>query len=98
MQKNKSADMDFATAKLYVSESFVKSCLDAVRIYGARGFPDGAGSRMRNARLGGKHALLRDFGHSAEYYRARAAAVVPTQLVLGPQAFSSQEKKTEHGG
>jgi L-prolyl-PCP dehydrogenase len=38
MQSNKSADMDAAMAKLYVSESFVKSCLDAIQIHGARGF------------------------------------------------------------
>jgi alkylation response protein AidB-like acyl-CoA dehydrogenase len=38
MQENKSADMDAAMAKLYVSESFVKSCLDAIQIYGGRGF------------------------------------------------------------
>ena len=38
MQENKSADMDAAMAKLYVSESFVKSCLDAIQIHGARGF------------------------------------------------------------
>jgi L-prolyl-PCP dehydrogenase len=33
MQNNKSADMDAAVAKLYVSESFVKSCLDAIQIH-----------------------------------------------------------------
>jgi alkylation response protein AidB-like acyl-CoA dehydrogenase len=38
MQENKSADMDAAMAKLYVSESFVKSCLDAIQLYGGRGF------------------------------------------------------------
>ena len=38
MQRNKSADMDAAMAKLYVSESFVKSCLDAIQVYGGRGF------------------------------------------------------------
>jgi alkylation response protein AidB-like acyl-CoA dehydrogenase len=38
MQSNKSADMDAAMAKLYVSESFVKSCLDAIQVHGARGF------------------------------------------------------------
>ncbi len=38
MQENKSADMDAAMAKLYVSECFVKSCLDAIQIHGARGF------------------------------------------------------------
>ena len=38
MQGNKSADMDAAMAKLYVSESFVKSCLDAVQIHGGAGF------------------------------------------------------------
>ena len=34
----KSTDMDAAMAKLYVSESFVKSCLDAVQIHGGSGF------------------------------------------------------------
>src|SRR5438034_1794671 len=38
MQGNKSADMDAAMAKLYVSESFVKSCLDAIQIHGGSGF------------------------------------------------------------
>jgi alkylation response protein AidB-like acyl-CoA dehydrogenase len=38
MQQNKSADMDAAMAKLYVSECYVKSCLDAVQIHGASGF------------------------------------------------------------
>jgi alkylation response protein AidB-like acyl-CoA dehydrogenase len=38
MRENKSADMDAAMAKLYVSESFVKSCLDAIQVHGARGF------------------------------------------------------------
>jgi alkylation response protein AidB-like acyl-CoA dehydrogenase len=38
MQNNKSADMDAAMAKLYVSESFVKSCLDAIQIHGGSGF------------------------------------------------------------
>ena len=38
MQQNKSADMDAAMTKLYVSESFVKSCLDAIQIHGGSGF------------------------------------------------------------
>ena len=38
MQENRSADMDAATAKLYVSESFVKSCLDEIQIHGGSGF------------------------------------------------------------
>ena len=38
MEENKSTDMDAAMAKLYVSESFVKSCLDAVQIHGGSGF------------------------------------------------------------
>lgn len=38
MQSNKSADMDAAMTKLYVSESFVKSCLDAIQIHGGMGF------------------------------------------------------------
>jgi hypothetical protein len=38
MQSNKSADMDAAMAKLYVSESFVKSCLDAIQLHGGAGF------------------------------------------------------------
>jgi len=38
MQKNKSADMDAAMTKLYLSESFVKSCLDAIQIHGGSGF------------------------------------------------------------
>jgi len=38
MQGNKSADMEAAMAKLYVSESFVKSCLDAIQVHGGAGF------------------------------------------------------------
>ncbi len=38
MQGNRSADIDAAMAKLYVSESFVKSCLDAIQIHGGSGF------------------------------------------------------------
>jgi len=38
MQGDKSADMDAAMAKLYVSESFVKSCLDAIQVHGGSGF------------------------------------------------------------
>ena len=38
MQQNKSADMDAAMAKLYVSESFVNSCLDAAQIHGGAVF------------------------------------------------------------
>lgn len=38
MQQGKSADMDAAMAKLHVSESFVKSCLDAIQIYGGSGY------------------------------------------------------------
>ena len=38
MQRGQSADMDAAMAKLYVSESFVKSCLDAIQIHGGAGY------------------------------------------------------------
>jgi alkylation response protein AidB-like acyl-CoA dehydrogenase len=38
MQGNKSAGMDAAIAKLYASESFVESCLDAIQIHGGLGF------------------------------------------------------------
>jgi L-prolyl-PCP dehydrogenase len=38
MQQNTSADMDAAMAKLFVSESFVKSCLDAIQVHGGAGF------------------------------------------------------------
>ncbi|HVI81016.1 MAG TPA: acyl-CoA dehydrogenase family protein, partial [Candidatus Acidoferrum sp.] len=38
MQSNKSAGMDAAIAKLYASESFVKSCLDAIQVHGGAGF------------------------------------------------------------
>jgi alkylation response protein AidB-like acyl-CoA dehydrogenase len=38
MQNNRSVDMDAAMAKLYVSESFVKSCLDAIQVHGGAGF------------------------------------------------------------
>ena len=35
---NKDATVEAAIAKLYVSECFVKSCLDAVQIHGAYGY------------------------------------------------------------
>jgi len=38
MQESKSTDMDPAIAKLYVSESFVKSCLEAIQVHGGAGF------------------------------------------------------------
>jgi L-prolyl-PCP dehydrogenase len=38
MQNNESADLDAAMAKLYVSESFVKSCMDAIQVHGGAGF------------------------------------------------------------
>jgi alkylation response protein AidB-like acyl-CoA dehydrogenase len=38
MQSAQSADMDAAMAKLYVSESFVKSCMDAIQVHGGAGF------------------------------------------------------------
>jgi alkylation response protein AidB-like acyl-CoA dehydrogenase len=38
MEQNKSADMDAAMAKLYVSQSFVASCLDAVQVHGGAGY------------------------------------------------------------
>ncbi len=37
-QQGKSATMDAAIAKLYLSESFVQSCLDAVQIHGGYGY------------------------------------------------------------
>lgn len=38
IQEDRPADIDAAMAKLYVSECFVKSCLDAVQVHGASGF------------------------------------------------------------
>jgi alkylation response protein AidB-like acyl-CoA dehydrogenase len=38
MQQEKSTHLDAAMAKLYVSESFLNSCLDAVQIHGAMGY------------------------------------------------------------
>ena len=38
IQSNQSGDMDAAIAKLYASESFVKSCLDAIQVHGGSGF------------------------------------------------------------
>jgi alkylation response protein AidB-like acyl-CoA dehydrogenase len=35
---NQSGVVEAAVAKLYVSESFVKSCLDAVQIFGGYGY------------------------------------------------------------
>lgn len=37
-QQGKSADMEAAIAKLYLSEAFVKSCLDAIQVHGGYGF------------------------------------------------------------
>lgn len=38
MQQGKSTHLDAAMAKLYVSESFLSSCLDAVQIHGTAGY------------------------------------------------------------
>jgi hypothetical protein len=38
MQRGESADIDSAMAKLYVSESYVKSCLDAIQVHGGAGY------------------------------------------------------------
>ena len=38
MHTGKSADIDAAMAKLYVSESYVKSCLDAIQVHGGGGY------------------------------------------------------------
>jgi alkylation response protein AidB-like acyl-CoA dehydrogenase len=38
MQANKSTHLDAAMAKLYVSESFLSSCLDAVQVHGTAGY------------------------------------------------------------
>jgi alkylation response protein AidB-like acyl-CoA dehydrogenase len=49
MQENKSADMDTAMAKLYVSESFAKSCLDAIQVHGGAGFLTELEREMRDS-------------------------------------------------
>ena len=54
MQKNKSADMDAAMTKLYVSESFVKSCLDAIHTRRI-GFHDRTRIRTRTAGFSREH-------------------------------------------
>jgi alkylation response protein AidB-like acyl-CoA dehydrogenase len=38
LEQGKAADMDAAMAKLYVSEAFVKSCLDAIQVHGGAGY------------------------------------------------------------
>jgi alkylation response protein AidB-like acyl-CoA dehydrogenase len=38
MQTGKNTDLDAAMAKLYVSESFLSSCLDAVQVHGTVGY------------------------------------------------------------
>jgi alkylation response protein AidB-like acyl-CoA dehydrogenase len=38
MEQGRSADRDAAMAKLYVSEAFLQSCLDAVQVHGAAGY------------------------------------------------------------
>ena len=53
MQQNKSADMDAAMAKLYPSESFVKSCRDAVQIHGGAGFLTELEFERENVRVSG---------------------------------------------
>jgi len=37
-QQNKTAELEAAMAKLYVSEAFVQSCLDAIQIHGGYGY------------------------------------------------------------
>jgi Acyl-CoA dehydrogenase, C-terminal domain len=99
MQKNNSADMDATMAKLYVSESFVKSCLDAIQIHGA-GFLTGVEFERE----------IRDSIESTVYsgtsevqrsiYRARAAALTSTQLLLGAAGlrFAGESYRLENGG
>jgi alkylation response protein AidB-like acyl-CoA dehydrogenase len=38
MQLGKNTDLDAAMAKLYISESFLSSCLDAVQVHGTTGY------------------------------------------------------------
>jgi alkylation response protein AidB-like acyl-CoA dehydrogenase len=38
MQTGKSTHLDAAMAKLYVSEAFLSSCLDAVQVHGTAGY------------------------------------------------------------
>ena len=46
------ATIEAAIAKLYVSECFVKSCLDAVQVFGGYGYMTEHAGRARPARLG----------------------------------------------
>jgi alkylation response protein AidB-like acyl-CoA dehydrogenase len=75
MQTDRSADMDAAMAKLYVSESFVKSCLDAIQVHGGSGFLTEL-ELERELRDSVGSTLYSGFGDSAEYHRARAADLI----------------------
>jgi len=99
MQKNNSADMDAAMAKLCVSESFVKSCLDAIQIHGA-GFLTGVEfereihDSIESTVYSGTSEVQRSI------YRARAAALTSTQVLLGAAGlrFAGESYRTEHVG
>jgi alkylation response protein AidB-like acyl-CoA dehydrogenase len=50
--------LDAAMAKLFVSESFVKSCLDAIQVHGGAGFMTELELERGAARFSREHALL----------------------------------------
>jgi alkylation response protein AidB-like acyl-CoA dehydrogenase len=76
MQENKSADMDAAMAKLYVSESFVKSCLDAVQIHGGAGFPTELEFEREMCESVGSTLYSGTSEIQREHYRARAGDLI----------------------
>ncbi len=100
MPKNNSADMDAAMAKLYVSESFVKSCLDAIQIHGGAGFLTGVEfeREMRDSIESTVYSGTSEIQRSI--YRARAAALISTQLLLGAAGlrFAGESYRLENGG
>jgi alkylation response protein AidB-like acyl-CoA dehydrogenase len=63
-------------AKLYVSESFVKSCLDAIQLHGGAGFLTELELEREMRDSLGSTLYSRHFGDSTEYYRARTADLI----------------------
>ena len=73
-QQGKSAVMDAAIAKLYVSENLVQCCQDAVQIHGAYGYMTDPGIRKRFAGFYFFDHLLRHFRNTAQHHRRMAGA------------------------
>ena len=69
------ARIEAAIAKLHVSEAFVASSMDAMRVYGGYGYMMEQEVGARSARRHGWRVLLRHLRHPAQHHRPRAEAL-----------------------